>query len=102
MFEFVLAPSEVKPILEISRQNIETSIRDEAGVLAMFCSTDKDDPNKLYVVEVYRDQVAYHSHVDSAHFKAFLAVIQDKVVSRRVVETVPAVLGAKAFSWPSN
>lgn len=102
IFEFVLAPSDVQPILDVGKKNIELSVRDEPGVLAMFCSTDKDDPSKLYVVEIYRDQAAYRSHADSPHFKAFLAAIEGKVISRTVRETNPTVLGAKAFHWPTR
>jgi quinol monooxygenase YgiN len=102
IFEFVLAPSDVQRILEVGRKNIETSIREEPGVLSMFSATNKDDPTKLYVVEVYRDQTGYQAHAESAHFKAFLAAIQSKVISRRVTETAPTVLGAKAFTWPTN
>ncbi|MDW3682765.1 putative quinol monooxygenase [Cupriavidus sp. CV2] len=76
IFEFVFPPSDVQPILEAGRKNIEASVRDEPGVLLMYCAVDKDDPNKLYVVEVYRDQAAYQAHVESAHFKAFLGAIQ--------------------------
>lgn len=99
IFEFILAPSDVQPILEVGKKNIETSVRDEPGVLAMFCSTDKDDPSKLYVVEVYRDQAAYQDHADSPHFRAFLTAIQGKVISRSVKEMNPMVLGAKSFNW---
>lgn len=99
IFEFVLAPSDVQPILEVGRKNIEKSVQDEPGVLAMFCSTDKNDPSKLYVVEIYRDQAAYQAHAGSPHFKAFLAAIQGKVISRTVKETNPTVVGAKAFNW---
>ncbi|AXI82939.1 antibiotic biosynthesis monooxygenase [Xylella taiwanensis] len=100
IFEFVLAPSDVQPILEAGRKNIEASVRDEPGVLSMYCAVDKDNPTKVYVVEVYRNQTAYQAHVESAHFKAFLEAIKGKVRSRRVIETTPAVLGAKAFHWP--
>lgn len=102
VFEFVLDPSDVQPFLEEGKKNIELSVRDEPGVLAMFCSTDKNDPSKLYVVEIYRDQAAYQVHADSPHFKAFLAAIEGKVISRTVKETNPTVLGAKAFNWPNR
>ena len=102
IFEFAFAPSDVQPILEAGRKNIETSVRDEPGVVSMYCAIDKHDPTKLYVVEVYRDQAAYQAHVESAHFKAFLGAIQGKVISRQVMETSPAVLGAKTFSWPGQ
>lgn len=100
IFEFVLVPSDVQSILEAGRKNIETSVRDEPGVLSMYCAVDKDDPTKLYVVEVYRNQAAYQAHVESAHFKAFSEAIRGKIVSRRIVEATPALLGAKLFDWP--
>ncbi|MBB6367460.1 quinol monooxygenase YgiN [Xanthomonas sacchari] len=102
IIEFVLAADDVHSILEAGRENIAASVRDEPGVLSMHCAVDKDDPTKLYVVEVYRDQAAYQAHVESAHFKIFLAATQGKVISRRVTETQPAVLGAKAFFWPGD
>ncbi|RQS40962.1 antibiotic biosynthesis monooxygenase [Burkholderia sp. Bp8990] len=102
IFEFVVAPSDVQSILEAGRKNIETSVRDEPGVLSMYCAIAKDDPTKLYVVEIYRDQGAYQAHTESAHFRAFSDEIRGKVVSRRIVETTPAHLGAKSFDWPSG
>lgn len=102
IIEFVLAADDVQPLLEAGRKNIAASVRDEPGVLSMHCAVDKDDPTKLYVVEVYRDQAAYRAHVESAHFKAFLAATQGKVISRRMTETQPAVLGAKAFLWSGD
>lgn len=102
IFEFELNANDVQPILEAGRKNIEASVRDEPGVLSMYCATDTTDPTKLYVVEVYRDHAAYQAHVESAHFKEFLGSIEGKVIRRRVVETHPAVLGAKSFSWPGT
>lgn len=102
IFEFVIAQGDVKQILDVGRINIETSVRDEPGVLSMYCVLDKEDPTKMIVVEVYRDPAAYQSHVDSAHFKAFIVAIQGKVISRQVTETHPAALGAKAFNWPGR
>lgn len=97
--EFVCAPNAIQRIIEAGRMNIEASVRDEPGVLSMYCAVDKIDPTILYVVEVYRDQAAYQAHVESGHFKAFLAAIHGKVKSRRVMETCPAILGSKTFSW---
>lgn len=102
IFEFVIAPSDVKPFLEAGQKNIETSVQSEPGVLSMYCAIDKSDPNKLYVVEIYRDQTAYQSHVESPHFKAFSEAIRGKVISQEVTQTRPVNLGAKNFNWSYN
>ena len=99
IFEFVIAPDQIAAFMEAGRQNLEASVRDEPGVISMYCVTDKTDPTKLYVVEVYRDQAAYEAHIKTPHFTRFVSEIQGKVVSRRVIETNPAFLGAKPFTW---
>ncbi|WP_202885358.1 putative quinol monooxygenase [Pseudomonas sp. SWRI111] len=99
IFEFVLDPHDIPPFLEAGRINIETSLRSEPGVLSMYCAVDTDDPTRLYVVEVYRDQAAYLAHVESAHFKTFLRASEGKVISRQIMQTSPVVLGAKSFDW---
>jgi quinol monooxygenase YgiN len=88
--------------MEAGRKNIEASVRDEPGVHSIYCAADKDDPNKIYVVEVYQDQAAYQLHADSPHFKAFIEAMKGEFLSRRAVETTPKLLGAKAFGWQSK
>ncbi|MGO7860162.1 putative quinol monooxygenase [Rhizobium leguminosarum] len=99
IFEFVVAPDDLEPFMVAGRKNVEASIRDEPGVLSMHCVADRDEPNKLYVVEVYQNEAAYRSHVATDHFKGFIDTIKGKIASRRVIETTPKVLGSKQFSW---
>jgi len=102
IFEFVIAPNQVDAFMEAGRQNLEASVRDEPGVISMYCVTDKTDPTKLYVVEVYRDPAAYEAHIKTPHFTRFVSEIQGKVISRRVIETNPAFLGTKPFNWAAQ
>ncbi|WP_434573930.1 putative quinol monooxygenase [Pseudomonas sp. Z3-8] len=88
IFEFVLDPHDLPPSLEAGRINIEASLRNEPGVLSVYCAVDTDDPTRLYGVEVYRDQAAYQAHVESAHFKTFLRASEGKVISRQIIQTI--------------
>lgn len=99
IFEFTVAPEDVAAFMAAGHDNIRNSVRDEAGVLSMYVAADKDDPTRLYVVEVYRDQAAYESHRATPHFQSFIAAMEGKLLSRRVIETTPAMLGAKGFEW---
>jgi quinol monooxygenase YgiN len=99
IFEFVVASDDLEAFMVAGRRNVQASIRDEPGVLSMHSVADKNDPTKLYVVEVYKNEAAYRSHVESAHFKAFIDATKGKVVSRRVIETNPKMLGSKHFEW---
>ncbi|MDO5614068.1 MAG: putative quinol monooxygenase [Paracoccus sp. (in: a-proteobacteria)] len=99
IFEFTVAPEDVAGFMAAGEDNIRNSVRDEPGVLSMYVAADQDDPTRLYVVEAYRDQAAYEAHRETPHFQAFIQAMDGKFLSRRVIETTPAMLGAKAFEW---
>ena len=65
----------------------------------MHSVADKSDPTNLYVVEVYKDEAAYRAHVATTRFKDFINAIKAKVISRRVIETNPKMLGSEDFEW---
>ncbi|MDO5622699.1 MAG: putative quinol monooxygenase [Paracoccus sp. (in: a-proteobacteria)] len=99
IFEFTVAPEDMETFMAAGRDNIRNAIRDEPGVLSMSVAADASDPTRLYVVETYRDEAAYQAHRDTPHFQAFIAAMDGKFLSRRVIETTPAMLGAKPFEW---
>lgn len=102
IFEFVVAPEHVDSFIAAGRDNILASLRDEPGVLSIYLTTDKADPTRLYVVEAYRDEAAYEAHRETEHFQAFVRAVDGKFLSRRVIETSPAVLGAQSFTWSAK
>lgn len=76
-------------------EGIETAIRVEPGVLAIYAVAVKDHPTTLRFFEIYADEAAYHAHVQSAHFQRYVEATKDMIVSRRLIDTVPILLGAK-------
>ena len=77
------------------REEIETSIRVEPGVLTLYAVSIKDEPNQIRLFEMYADQAAYEAHLASAHFKKYKSATTGMVTSLRLLETEPIVLGAK-------
>jgi quinol monooxygenase YgiN len=78
------------------REEIETSVRVEPGVLALYAVAERDDPARIVVFEIYADRDAYRAHLETPHFKKYKATTQDMVRSLRGIETLPVMLGAKA------
>jgi quinol monooxygenase YgiN len=76
-------------------QEIKTSIRVEPGVLALYAVSDKHDPARIVVFEIYADVAAYAAHLETPHFDAYKAATADMVTSLKLTETVPIALGAK-------
>lgn len=57
----------------VGEQNINTSIQNENGTLAMYSLKQKDDSNMAYMVEIYADEEAYKTHINSSQYHAFLS-----------------------------
>ena len=77
------------------REEIEASVRLEPGVLALQAVSDRDDPARVIVFEIYADEAAYKAHLETPHFLKYKAAVASMVISLKLTETVPIALGAK-------
>jgi len=100
MAELEIDPSELDQYRAAVAEEIETSIRMEPGVLAIYAVSVKDSPSHLRFFEIYADEAAYKGHLDSAHFKRYVDVTRPMILSRKLLETTPVVLGSKAKGLP--
>ena len=70
---FRIAEIEVKPefldaYLAAAGDVGATSVREEPGVLCIFPMQDAEKPTSIRIVEIYRDEAAYKSHLATPHF----------------------------------
>ena len=77
------------------KEEIETSVRVEPGVLSLSAVADKRNPTHITILEVYADQQAYEAHVKTPHFLKYKTNTLHMVKSLELVETTPILLGAK-------
>jgi quinol monooxygenase YgiN len=89
-------PAQLENYKAIAKEQIETAIRVEPGVLTLFAVAEQDNPTRVVVFEIYADLEAYRAHIETPHFKKYKADTQQMVKSLQLVDTVPIVLGAKA------
>jgi (4S)-4-hydroxy-5-phosphonooxypentane-2,3-dione isomerase len=64
-------PEYVSQFLEAVRHDAEHSEKDEPGCLRFDVIHDRDDPNRFYFYEVYRDEAALEAHRQTPHFKLY-------------------------------
>jgi quercetin dioxygenase-like cupin family protein/alkylhydroperoxidase/carboxymuconolactone decarboxylase family protein YurZ len=76
-------------------EEIETSVRVEPGVLNLSAVSEKENPTHITIMEVYADEDAYKSHLETPHFKKYKRSTNAMVRSLELDETIPVVLGAK-------
>ena len=69
-------PEHVSEFLEVARYDAEHSEKNEPGCLRFDVIRDRDDPNRFYFYEVYRDEAALAAHRETAHFKLYFEKTQ--------------------------
>ncbi|WP_246708949.1 MULTISPECIES: putative quinol monooxygenase [Bradyrhizobium] len=57
--EIEIDPSQIDAYRTAVKEHIEMAVRVEPGVLTLYAVSDKDDPSKVKVFEIYRDGEAY-------------------------------------------
>lgn len=67
----------------------ERSLRQEPGVLVMYAMAEKDDPNRITILEIYASQEAYKAHIASPHFRKYKQGTLKMVKSLRLADQSP-------------
>jgi quinol monooxygenase YgiN len=77
------------------REEIETSIRVEPGVLSLYAVSVKDHPTQIRLFEMYASLAAYQAHLETPHFKKYKTETAGMVKSLTLLDTDPILLGSK-------
>jgi quinol monooxygenase YgiN len=93
--ELQIDPSRLEDYKAAVIEEINDSIRLEAGVLAIYCVALKDQPSHLRFFEIYADEGAYRAHIASPHFRKYVEVTKAMIKARKLYETESVILGAK-------
>ena len=93
--ELEIDPGQLESYKAALKQEIETSIRVEPGVLTLYAVSVKDHPAAIRIFETYVDEAAYRAHLETAHFKKYKTATQAMVKSLKLIETELVILGGK-------
>jgi quinol monooxygenase YgiN len=94
--ELEIDPAQLESYKAALKEEIETSVRVEPGVLLLYAVSEKTDPAHIIILEMYSSLEAYSAHIETPHFRKYKEATRDMVKSLRLTDTVPVVLGAKA------
>ena len=67
----VVDPAQLDEYLKFAKECGKTSMREEPGVLMMYSMSDKRQPNRITILEIYADKAAYESHIKTPHFRKY-------------------------------
>ncbi|MCS4224595.1 putative quinol monooxygenase [Sphingobacterium sp. BIGb0165] len=84
--EIEIYPEHLEKYKEILKIEAEASIRLEAGVIAIFPMFQKDKPTQIRILEMYKDQQGYQSHLKAEHFQKYKTGTLHMVKSLNLVD----------------
>jgi quinol monooxygenase YgiN len=79
---FTVPPAGMASFLKISKENSQTSLKEEPGCIGFDVLLPEGEPNTVMLIETYRDEAAYKAHRVTAHFLAFVKDAEEIGVKR--------------------
>jgi len=77
------------------KEEIETSVRIEQGVLALYAVSEKVNPTHITIFEIYVNEDAYKAHLETSHFKKYKTTTKNMIKSLELMESIPIALESK-------
>ena len=93
--KLVIDSAQLESYKAMLKEEIESSVRVEPGVLTLYAVSEKERPTHITILEIYADTVAYKSHLQTSHFIKYKNGTKDMVRSLELVETIPLIPGMK-------
>lgn len=93
--ELEIDSDQLRAYTDALTEEIATSVQVEPGVLNLYAVSVKNQPTQIRILEIYKDQAAYESHLQTPHFKKYKTETQGMVKSLKLLEAEPILLGGK-------
>ncbi|MGT2925622.1 putative quinol monooxygenase [Streptococcus cuniculipharyngis] len=95
LFWLEIKPEYLKVFQDLGATNLSQSIQTEAGTLTMYSAHREDSPTACLVFEIYKNEGAYQTHINSAHFQAFAQLTPLAIHRREMVKLRPYIVQEK-------
>ena len=87
----VVDSSRLEEYKAILKEEAEKSAQLEPGVLTLYAVSEKENPTRFTILEIYADSAAYQTHLQTPHFIKYKTSTKDMVQSLELVETDPLI-----------
>jgi quinol monooxygenase YgiN len=93
--KLIIDSTQLENYKTLLKEEIEASVRLEAGVLTLYAVSEKNNPSHITILEIYADTAAYKAHLQTPHFIKYKNGTKDMVKSLELVEANPLIPGMK-------
>lgn len=73
------------------KEEIEKSMKLEPGVLTLYATSEKENPNNITILEIYANQESYQKHIKTPHFQKYKQGTLKMVKSLKLVDSTPLI-----------
>lgn len=88
-------PEQLEAYNAYLKEEIEVSMSLEPGVLTLYAVAEKENPNKVTILEIYADKDAYEKHLKTPHFKKYKQGTLSMVKNLELIDVKPLIPGLK-------
>ena len=72
--------------LDLLQEEAEASVRLEDGVIAIYPMFQQERPEIIQILEIYKNETAYKSHLETPHFKKYKTNSAKMVKSLKLID----------------
>ncbi|MFC2406767.1 MAG: putative quinol monooxygenase, partial [Cardiobacterium sp.] len=103
IFELGIKDGQSAAYDQIGDENIRTSLAKEPGTLAIYSVKQKTNPQMAYMIEIYADDAAYQTHIQSPQYRKFREVSPQILTDHKHKYNIePQYLGDKKVEQNKN
>lgn len=84
--EIQIEPEYLEEYLSILKEEVRASVELEPGVISIFPMYQKENPTQIRILEIYADEDAYRTHLESPHFKHYKTTTLNMVKSLNLID----------------
>lgn len=84
--EIEIIPEYLESYKAILKEESAASVTIESGVISIFPMFEKDHPNQIRIIEIYKNNAAYQSHIKSPHFQHYKTATLKMVKSLKLID----------------
>lgn len=89
--QITVAPEQLDNYNAFLKEEIEASMRLEPGVLSLYAVSEKENPNKITILEIYQNKAAYQSHIKTPHFLKYKEGTLEMVQELELIDVNPLI-----------
>lgn len=93
--KIIVDPSQLENYKAALKEEMGAAVGKEPGVLTLYAVYEKEQQTHITIFEIYADEEAYKSHIQTPHFKKYKDAVKDMVKSLELTDVMPIALETK-------